>query len=83
MQLGVESKQQNKQMVGKRDVHLSENSMGVSPSRSVWGSKYHTSQTTAQDVINRTKCIVNDCLHQNRSEYPTKGPNLFVDSTLG
>ena len=82
MQLGVQGKQQNKQMVGKQNVHLSENSMGVSPSRSVWGSKYQTSQTTAQDVINRTKCIVNDCLHQNRSKYPIKWPNLFVDSTL-
>lgn len=78
MQLGVEGKEQ---MVGKLDVHLSENSMGVSPSRSVWGSKYQTSQTTAQDVINRTKCIVNDCLHQNRSKYPIKS-NLIVDSTL-
>ena len=36
--------------------------MGVSPGFSNWGSRYQTSQTTAQDVINLIKCIVKDCL---------------------
>lgn len=34
------------------DIHLSANSMAVSPGLNVWGSRYQTSQTTAHDVIN-------------------------------
>lgn len=40
---------------------LSANSIGVSPGFKVWGSKYQTSQTTAQDVISCSRCIVKDC----------------------
>ena len=49
---------------GNGKTYLSENSMGVSPGRMFWGSRYHTSHTTAQEVINRIKCMVNDCLHK-------------------
>lgn len=36
--------------------------MGVSPGFKTWGSRYQTSQTTAQEVMSCSRCIVNDCL---------------------
>jgi len=48
--------------LGVKIVYLSANSMGVSPGFRLCGSKYQTSQTTAQDVISCNRCLVNDCL---------------------
>lgn len=42
--------------------YLSANSIAVSPGFMFWGSKYQTSHTTAHDVINCNRCVVNDCL---------------------
>lgn len=42
--------------------YLSANCIGVSWRLNVCGSRYHTSQTTAQDVISWSKCVVKDCL---------------------
>lgn len=52
-------------------IYLSANSMGVSPGFRFWGSKYHTSQTTAQDVMSCSRCIVKDCLHKRHVRHFT------------
>jgi len=55
-------------IIGVKIIYLSANSMGVSPGFRFCGSKYQTSQTTAQDVISCNRCLVNDCLQASNAE---------------
>lgn len=58
----------NRVMHCQNDTNLSANWIGFSFGFRFWGSRYHTSQTTAQDVISCNKCVVKDCL-QTRFNY--------------